>query len=68
MTRRPEPKTMTPSLTLVPAAFQTTDPGLRPERIAQARERIREHYYERGDVRRALVEALLVELAAPEAR
>ena len=67
MTRRPDPKTAGPTLTLLPVAFSGTDPGLRPERIAQARERIKEHYYERSDVRRALVEALLVEWAAPHA-
>ncbi|MEO6462455.1 MAG: hypothetical protein ABIP29_05215 [Candidatus Eisenbacteria bacterium] len=65
MTRRHDPKTATRTLTLVPAA---TNPGLRPERIAQARARIREHYYDRGDVQRALAEALMVELAALEAR
>ena len=68
MTRRPQPKIAGPTLTLLPVVFTGTDPGLRPERIAQARERIRERYYERGDVRRALVEALLVELAASESR
>lgn len=36
---------------------------LRLDRVQAARERIRLHYYDRPDVRRALVEALLVELA-----
>ena len=36
---------------------------LRLDRVALARERIRSRYYDRADVRRALVEALLVELA-----
>jgi len=30
--------------------------------VAQAKERIRRRYYERADVQRALVEALLIEL------
>jgi hypothetical protein len=41
------------------------DPApLRLERVLAARERIRSRYYDRPDVRRALVEALLAELAA----
>lgn len=36
---------------------------LRLDRVTLAKERIKSRYYERPDVRRALVEALLVELA-----
>ena len=36
---------------------------LRLDRVTLARERIKSRYYDRSDVRRALVEALLVELA-----
>ncbi len=46
------------------SAFHDT-PGrlVRLDRVTLARERIQSRYYERADVRRALVEALLVELA-----
>jgi hypothetical protein len=37
--------------------------SLRIDRVTLARERIRQRFYDRADVRRALVEALLVELA-----
>jgi hypothetical protein len=65
MTRRPPVP-----IPLVPLALVATDetaaaPRVRPDRIAQVRERIRRRYYERPDVQRALVEAMLVELAAP---
>src|SRR5215211_7127474 len=71
--RGPDPGTMTRRaagpdsavpLSLVPVAAPATDPRLRPERVAEARERIARHHYDRDDVRRALVEALLVEFAA----
>ena len=69
MTRRDDPTHPNASLSLVPGPVPAADPRVRPERIAQARERIRRGYYDRSDVREALVEALLVELAAPgEAR
>ena len=38
-------------------------PLFRLDRIETARERIRRRYYDREDVRRALVESLLVELS-----
>ena len=62
MTRSDDPPKPTP-LRLVPGPASAVDPRVRPERIAQARERIRRGYYDRADVTRALVEALLVELA-----
>ena len=62
MTRRDRETT---PLSLVPGQGPAPDPRVRPERIALAKERIRQHYYDRSDVRRALVEALIVELAAP---
>jgi hypothetical protein len=67
MTRRDDRASRPAPLLLVPAPgpAPNADPRVRPERIAQARERIRQRYYDRVDVRRALVEALLVELAAP---
>ena len=65
MTRRDDREPRPAPLRLVPGSAPNADPRVRPERIAQARERIRQRYYDRGDVRRALVEALLVELAAP---
>jgi len=69
MTRRDDLPSSRAVLSLVPGSAPAADPRVRPERIAQARERIRRGYYDRGDVRRALVEALLVEFAAPgEAR
>ena len=66
MTRRPQPQRHPAALALVPAPGTTAAPTLRPDRIARARERIRGDYYDRADVRRALVEALLVEIAAPQ--
>jgi hypothetical protein len=42
---------------------ETRGACLRLDRVTLAQERIRSRYYERADVRRALVEALLVELA-----
>lgn len=69
MTRRDDLSSPRVSLSLVPASSPATDPRVRPERIAQARERIRRGYYDRPDVRRALVEAMIAEFAAPgEAR
>lgn len=66
MTRRLEAPDRPVTLRLVPAlAAETADPRVRPERVAQARERIRRRYYERADVTSALVEALLVEIDAP---
>lgn len=65
MTRRDDREPRPGPLMLVPGKVLNADPRVRPERIAQVRERIRQRYYDRGDVRRALVEALLVELAAP---
>lgn len=67
MTRRPEASARPAALRLVPALALagTADPDLRPDRVAAAKERIRRRYYDREDVTRALVEALLVEIAAP---
>lgn len=65
MTRRPHTSLCLVPLALVPEREPAADPSLRPERIAQAKERINRGYYERADVRRALVEAMLVEFAAP---
>ena len=66
MTRRPAVTRQPAVLRLVPEGDESPAPTLRPDRVAQARERIHGHYYDRADVRRALVEALLVELAAPQ--
>jgi hypothetical protein len=69
MTRRDDDPGRPAPLLLVAGARPPAEPRVRPERIAQARERIRQRYYDRLDVRQALVEALLVEFAAPgEAR
>lgn len=69
MSRRADSENRDTPLKLVPGPIPVADPRVRPDRIAQARERIRQRYYDRSDVRRALVEALLVEFAAPgEAR
>jgi hypothetical protein len=65
MTRRDERPRAVLELTILPGTGPATDRRPRADRIARARERIRQRYYDRGDVRRALVEALLVELAAP---
>ena len=66
MSRRADSENRNPPLKLVPGTTPVADDTrVRPDRIAQARERIRQRYYERGDVRRALIEALLVEFAAP---
>ncbi len=66
MTRRLEAPDRPVPLRLVPAAAaEPADPRVRPERVARARERIRRRYYERADVTSALVEALLVEIDAP---
>ncbi len=65
MSRRDDRSPAADPLRHVPAPDPVTDPRLRPERIARARERIRQRYYDRCDVRRALIEALLVECAAP---
>ena len=66
MTRRDDARTpQAAPLTLVPAPPAGTEARLDPERVAVARERIERRYYDRADVRRALVEALLVEFAAP---
>jgi len=66
MTRRPTSSIRSVALRLVPApAEPAVDLKVRPERIAQARERIRRRYYDRADVTRALVESLLADFAAP---
>ena len=46
-----------------PVLAATNAAPLRLDRVSLARERIKSRYYDRADVRRALVEALLVELA-----
>jgi hypothetical protein len=46
-----------------PTRATTAAAPLRLDRVTLARERIQSRYYDRTDVRRALVEALLVELA-----
>jgi hypothetical protein len=66
MSRRADSENRNAKLELVPGPTPVADSRVRPDRIAQARERIRQRYYERTDVRRALIEALLVEFAAPE--
>jgi hypothetical protein len=65
MTRRPRTPFPIVPLELVAGTEPIADPRVRPDRVAQAKERIRLRYYERPDVTRALVEAVLVELAAP---
>ena len=65
MTRRPHSEVTLVPLALVAGNEPAADPRVRPERIAQVRERIRRGYYERDEVQRALIEAMLVELAAP---
>lgn len=65
MTRRPQTPFSIVPLELVAGSGPAADPRVRPERVAQARERIRLGFYERADVTRALIEAMLVEFAAP---
>jgi hypothetical protein len=61
MSRHDDRSPRTAILSLVDAIAESAA-AVRPDRVRAARARIASGYYDRADVRRALAEALLVEL------